>query len=66
MQQHWLQGSSASVEEQAILESDPDMDTGDLSYKYMLCLMKCCPCLRPETEEEIEARNRPAKSAQYV
>lgn len=42
------------------------MDTGDLSYKYMLCLMKCCPCLRPETEEEIEARNRPAKSAQYV
>jgi len=63
---HHKQGSSASVEEQAILESDPDMDTGDLSYKYMLCLMKCCPCLRPETEEEIEARNRPAKSAQYL
>lgn len=54
----------ASVEERAILESDMDMRTDDCAYKYTLCLMKCCPCLRPETEEEIEAKHKPIKKAE--
>jgi hypothetical protein len=53
------EGKTAVSEEERrmMLEHDPEMQQHDLNYKYTLCLMKCCPCLRPETEEEIEAKN---------
>ena len=43
--------------EKAYLEEHSDLETSDFDYKYMLCLMQCCPCLRPETEEEIEQKH---------
>jgi len=39
------------------IAAEENVDENDLSYKYTVCLMKCCPCLRPETEEEIEKKN---------
>merc|ERR1719240_2428466 len=53
-----VQNTPAEHEEKkAIQNADETLNTNDLNYKYTVCLMKCCPCLRPETEEEIEAKH---------
>ena len=56
-------GTNASYQrEKAYLEQNSGLETNDFDYKYTLCLMKCCPCLGPETEEEIEQKQKQAEA----
>jgi len=60
-----LGGDEASMSKRATAEDatltylDDSVDKNDMQYKYTLCLLTCCPCLRPNEED----KDLPAKAA---
>jgi len=42
----------ATAEDATLTYLDDSVDKNDMQYKYTLCLLTCCPCLRPNEEEK--------------